>query len=526
MSSAVELVGLEQRFQLLVDAVADYAIYLLDPEGRISSWNSGAARIKGYTAAEVIGTNYARFYTPEDQASGRPMLALRIAREQGRLEDEGWRIRKDGTRFWATTVIDPIRNDAGELIGFAKTTRDITERQETQQALEAAREQLFQLQKLDALGQLTGGVAHDFNNLLMVILGNLELARPHSTDRPALVRALGSIQTAAQRAVELTQQLLTFSRRQPLKMETLRLTERLPQTLDLVRRSLRGDIAVQTEIDPGLLPIKVDPTQLDLAILNVALNARDAMPEGGVLRITAANVERGDPGQRRLARHVMIRISDTGTGIPEDLLAKVLEPFFTTKEIGKGSGLGLSQAHGFAVQSGGVLTIESHVGCGTTVTFRLPAELGKLATEGAGDTLAEPPSLGASILLVEDNEEVANLAAELLSDAGYKVTRADRAEVALDILARGEPVDLVFSDVVMPGTMSGVEMARVIRQRHKRLPVLLATGYSDVTAQDFPLLGKPYDVRRLLSEISNLLAASHNQAGRAAALESMRRRSA
>ena len=521
MSCTVELVGVEQRFQLLMDAVADFALYLLDPEGRISSWNSGAARIKGYSAAEVIGTNFARFYTPEDQAAGRPALALRIAREQGRFEDDGWRIRKDGTRFWATTVIDRIQNHAGELIGFAKTTRDMTERRETQQALEAAREQLFQLQKLDALGQLTGGVAHDFNNLLMVILGNLELARPHAADRPGLVRALGSIQTAAQRAVELTQQLLAFSRRQPLKMETIRLTERLPQTLDLVRRSLRGDIALETEIDPELWPIKVDPTQLDLAILNVALNARDAMPEGGVLRITAANVERGEPGQRRLGRHTMIRISDTGTGIPEELMAKVMEPFFTTKEVGKGSGLGLSQAHGFATQSGGAMAIESRVGCGTTITFRLPADLGKPAAE-ADDTVAEPASPGASILLVEDNDEVADLAVELLSDAGYKVTRADRAEVALDILARGEPVDLVFSDVVMPGTMSGVEMARVIRQRHKRLPVLLATGYSDVTAQDFPLLGKPYDVRRLLSEIGSLLAATHNQAGRAA-LESRRR---
>jgi PAS domain S-box-containing protein len=520
MSGAVELVGLEQRFQLLVDAVADYAIYLLDPEGRISSWNSGAARIKGYTAAEVIGTSFARFYTPEDQAAGRPALALRVAREQGRFEDEGWRIRKDGTRFWAATVINRIRTDAGELIGFAKTTRDITERRETQQALEAAREQLFQLQKLDALGQLTGGVAHDFNNLLMVILGNLELARPHAADRPALVRALGSIQTAAQRAVELTQRLLTFSRRQPLKMETLQLTERLPQTLDLVRRSLRGDIALETAIDPDLWPIKVDPTQLDLAILNVALNARDAMPEGGVLRITVGNVERAEAEQRRLGRHIAIRIADTGTGIPQELLSKVLEPFFTTKEVGKGNGLGLSQAHGFATQSGGVMTIESRVGRGTSVTFRLPAELGKPAAD-ASETVAEPPSPGASILLVEDNKEVADLAAELLSDAGYKVTRAERAEAALDILARGEPVDLVFSDVVMPGAMSGVEMARVIRQRHKRLPVLLATGYSDVTAQDFPLLGKPYDVRRLLSEISSLLAASHSHTGRIA--ESTRR---
>lgn len=522
MSKVAELVGSDRRFQLLIDAVADYAIYLLDPEGRINSWNSGAARIKGYSAAEVIGTNFARFYTPEDQAAGRTAQALRIAREQGRFEDEGWRIRKDGTRFWATTVVEPIRDEAGTLVGFAKTTRDITERRETQQALEAAHEQLFQLQKLDALGQLTGGVAHDFNNLLMVILGNLELARPHAADRRALVRALDSIQTAAQRAAELTQQLLTFSRRQPLKTETVRLTERMSQTVDLIRRSLRGDIALETEIDPQLWPIKVDPTQLDLAILNVALNARDAMPEGGVLRITATNVERGEPAQRRLGRHVMIRISDTGTGIPEELLAKVLEPFFTTKEIGKGSGLGLSQAHGFATQSGGVMTIESRVGSGTTVTFRLPTELDKASTE-ADNTVAETPNASANILVVEDNEEVGKLAAELLSDAGYRVMRADRAEAALDILARGEPIDLVFSDVVMPGAMSGVEMARVIRQRHKRLPVLLATGYSDVTAQDFPLLGKPYDVRRLLSEISSLLAASHNQAGHVAALESVHR---
>jgi len=525
MPGTVELVGVEQRFQLLIDAVADFAIYLLDSEGRISSWNSGAARIKGYSAAEVIGTNFARFYLPDDQVAGRPERALRIAGEYGRFREEGWRLRKDGTRFWAATVIERICNDAGELIGFAKITHDITERRETQQALEAAREQLFQLQKLDALGQLTGGVAHDFNNLLMVILGNLELARPHAADRPSLVRALRSIQTAAQRAAELTQQLLTFSRRQPLKMETTKLTERLPQTLDLVRRSLRGDIALDTEIDPELWPIKVDPTQLDLAILNVALNARDAMPDGGILRITAANVERGEPGQRRLDQHVMIRISDTGTGIPEELMAKVLEPFFTTKEVGKGSGLGLSQAQGFAMHSGGTMAIESQVGRGTTITFRLPAEVGKPAA-GATESAAVPAKSRASILLVEDNDEVADLAVELLSDAGYKVTRADRAEAALDILERGEPVDLVFSDVVMPGAMSGVEMAHVIRERHKRLPVLLATGYSDVTAQDFPLLGKPYDVRRLLSEISSLLAAARNQAGRSATLESKRRRSA
>jgi PAS domain S-box-containing protein len=518
MASLTELLGSEQRFQLLVDAVTDYAIYLLDSDGRISSWNSGAARIKGYSAEEVIGTNFARFYTPEDQVAGRPAHALLIARERGRFEDEGWRIRKGGTRFWSATVIEAIRDDADELIGFAKTTRDMTDKRETQQALEAAQEQLFQLQKLDALGQLTGGVAHDFNNLLMVILGNLELARPHTVDRPALVRALGSIQTAAERAAELTQQLLTFSRHQPLKVETLHLTQRMPQTLDLIRRSLRGDIALETDIQEGLWPIRVDPTQLDLALLNIALNARDAMPEGGVLRISAANVEKGEAEHRRLGRHVMIRIGDTGTGIPEELLTKVMQPFFTTKEVGKGSGLGLSQAHSFATQSGGVMTLESRVGSGTSVTVRLPADFGKAAGR-LGDTSTAESDTGARILLVEDNEEVASLAAELLSYAGYRVTRAERAEEALDILERGEPVDLVFSDIVMPGSMSGVEMAQVIRQRHKRLPVLLASGYSDVSAPDFPLLGKPYDIRRLLSEISSLLAAARNQTGRTASVD-------
>src|SRR5919206_1297856 len=357
----------ERSYRLLVQAIIDYAIFMLTPQGRITNWNSGAERAKGYKAAEIIGEHFSRFYTEEDLQRGIPKLALETAAREGRFETEGWRVKKDGTRFWANVVIDAIRDEDGHLVGFAKVTRDLTERRAAQRDLEAAREQLVQSQKMEAIGQLTGGVAHDFNNLLTVIVGGADVLTRLICDNEKAKRVLANMQHAAERGASLTGQLLAFARRQALVPRMIETQGLLEGVSGLLSRSLQGGIALELDVPDDIWPMVVAQNQLELAILNVGLNARDAMPNGGRLRIAARNEVRHD------GDYVAISVSDTGEGIPDDIRDKVLEPFFTTKEVGKGSGLGLSQAYGFAIQSGGSLDIDSEAGKGTTVTFHLPA---------------------------------------------------------------------------------------------------------------------------------------------------------
>ncbi|HLO21314.1 MAG TPA: PAS domain S-box protein [Sphingomicrobium sp.] len=283
------LLEAEQRFRILVQGVTDYAIFMLDPEGRVANWNAGAQRIKGYTPAEIVGEHFSRFYTPEDFDAGLPKRALETARETGRYEAEGWRVRKDGTRFWASVVLDAIRDEDGKLIGFAKITRDMTEKREAQLRLEESREQLFRAQKMEALGQLTGGLAHDFNNLLTAILGACELGLRNVNDSDKVKRMLEGVRGSAQRGANLTKQLLAFARAQPLEIKQIDLKQFFSDVATLVRPSLRSDIEVVTEISDQLWPIDADAGALELALLNLAFNARDAMKEGGTLRISAHN---------------------------------------------------------------------------------------------------------------------------------------------------------------------------------------------------------------------------------------------
>ena len=281
----------EARFRQLVQGVVDYAIFHLDQEGIISSWNAGAERIKGYAANEIIGSHFSRFYTPEDREAGVPRQALATARSVGRFEAEGWRVRKDGSRFWASVIIDAIRNDAGELIGFAKITRDITERMEAQRSLRETQEQLAASQKMEAVGQLTGGIAHDFNNLMMVVLGNLETAQRNArqTDNSNLQRALTHAMRGAQRASSLTQRLLAFSRRATLNPKPLDLNKFMVGSAEFLKRALGEMIDIETVGSAGLWTVEVDSDQLEVALLNLAINARDAMPAGGKLTVEAAN---------------------------------------------------------------------------------------------------------------------------------------------------------------------------------------------------------------------------------------------
>lgn len=496
----------EERFRILVQGVTDYAIYMLDPEGIITNWNSGAQHLKGYREHEIVGQHFSTFYTPEDREAGLPLQALATAAREGRFEKEGWRVRKDGTRFFAHVIIDAIHDEQGKLIGFAKVTRDITERKKAQEELEKARAEAHQAQKLAAIAQLASGIAHDFNNLLTVVMGNLDmLKRAKEERRPRLIdNALMAIEQARR----LTGRLLAFSRSQTLVPEPVDLNGMIAGIEDMLTQSLRGDIRLEFDLAERVWPIEVDPVQLQVALINLAVNARDAMPKGGTFRVKTENIVLRN-GQMREA--VAISLIDTGVGIPEDVLSQVFEPFFTTKEVGQGSGLGLAQVYGFAQQSGGTVDIRSEVGRGTTVTLYLPRAKApaKKPEESADAPVVESHPL--RILLVEDNPHVAEVAASLLTERGHSVTHASSADEALDQLQPDAGFDLVFSDLVMPGELDGLELARRIRADWPSLPVLLATGYSNVanraTEEGFRLLTKPYQPHALLSAIQEITAA-------------------
>lgn len=481
----------EKLFQTLVHGVTDYALYMLSSTGVVENWNIGGQRIKGYLPHEIIGQHFSRFYTPEDRANDKPARALQIAVDTGHYEEDGWRVRKDGSYFWASVVIDPIFANDGSLIGFAKITRDITERKNAQDEIARVQKQLAEAQKLDALGHLTGGVAHDFNNLLMIITGNLHLLRKEVESEKGL-RAFHSIQTATQRAGKLTKQLLTFARRQSVRPEAIDLAKSLMGLGEVLNSALGANVALRFDISNDVGDIFADPSEFETALLNLVINARDAMPAGGNLTISAKN---GKNGQ------VEIEVSDTGVGIPDDIAEKVFDPFFTTKSVGKGTGLGLSQVHGFAHQAGGDVILRSVLNRGTTFVIRLPRSG---SCKKAEDEAYTSPSSG-TVLLVEDHPDVAQATSNLLDLLGYTVRCANNASAALTELQQGG-IDIVCSDIVMPGEMDGVELARVIRDSNPSLPILLLTGYSKSASdvmQQFPVLRKPYE----LHELSKALAA-------------------
>ncbi|MCR5872925.1 PAS domain S-box protein [Phenylobacterium sp. J426] len=505
----------ERQFRLLVAGVVDYALYMLDPNGVVANWNAGAAKIKGYRAEDIVGQHFSRFYTEGDRAAGVPARALQAATEQGRYEAEGWRVRKDGSLFWASVVIDAIRDEDGALLGFAKITRDITEKRTAQLELQRAHEQLAQAQKMEALGKLTGGVAHDFNNLLMVVAGQAQLLRKRVADDARALRALDAIEASAKRGEDLTRHLLAFSRRQRLQPMSISLAERLEDLRALIATSLPASISLDLALPDDLWPVKVDPSELELALLNLAVNARDAMSTGGALSIRAANatLDRRDDALR--GEFVAVTVEDNGTGIPADILPRIFDPFFTTKEVSKGTGLGLSQVYGFAEQSGGRVEVDSQLGRGTRFTLYLPRSGG--SAESLPQDEPEHVAASARILLVEDNPEVAEVAAAMLEQLGHEVRLASSAAKALAMLGEAEPPDLVFSDIVMAGEIDGLGLARQIREARPQLPVLLATGYSQAAeglSGEFPILRKPYRLAELSRAIGALLGPPEGGGGR------------
>jgi len=359
------------RYEQLVQSVVDYAIYMLNPAGHVVSWNAGAQRIKGYRADEVIGQHFSLFFTPQDCADGRPERLLRQALEQGVAQDEGWRVRKDGTQFWALAALDVIRDDQGQIIGLAKVTRDITDRRESAMQLDAVRAQLFQAQKLEALGQLTGGLAHDFNNMLTIIISSARLALA-SQDPARIQRMLQHILVAGQRGTELTQQLLSFARHRQLDVACVAPQDLVAATRGLLEHALPSSIELQVQLQAGLPLIEVDAGQLQMVLLNLLFNARDAIAGSGRIGLTVELVELAGEVEGLHGSFVCFVVEDNGEGIAPEVLPRIFEPFFTTKPFGKGTGLGLSQVYGFARQSGGAIHVDSDPGHGTFMQLYLP----------------------------------------------------------------------------------------------------------------------------------------------------------
>ncbi len=501
-----------------VAAIADCANYAIDLRGQIRSWNLGAQRITGYTTGDVLGKSFAILFAPEDRERDKPGRALDVARRTGRFEDEGWRVRKDGERYWASGVLEAIRDERGRVTGLVEIVRDTTDRHKAQQVFEEARERLFQSQKLEAVGQLTGGVAHDYNNLLAAILSGLSLAERLAGDNTKLLELLATIRHAAQRGQNLTQQLLTFANRQAMRPEVVSVPKRLNDLFVMLERLFGRQIRIAVNAPATTWPVEVDAEQLDLALLNICLNARDAMPDGGRLVISARNEPAAESAAGDEAGHVVITITDSGPGIPDDVKARVFEPFFTTKHSGKASGLGLSQAYGFAKQAGGSIDIESTPGQGTTVTIRLPA---KPADSDAWQGFVSPeaaPKGGGVILLVEDDIAVAEVTAALFEHAGYAVKVVHSAAAALEALKHGIQVDALFSDVVMPGGMNGVQLACTVQSEYPGIPVLLTTGFSGAAevaqVRGIRVIAKPYDPEEVTNSLAKLIAeARRNAAG-------------
>src|SRR5215467_9236295 len=516
--SPQEISDIERQLNVLIEAVTDYAIYMLDANGNVRTWNTGAERIKRYSAKEIIGKNFAVFYTDEDKHAEKHLTALEAAAREGRYEAEGWRVRKDGSRFWVNALVYPIRDERGDLTGYVKVTRDITEKLRQEDALERARNSAIQSQKMEAVGQLTGGVAHDFNNLLTSILGTADLLNQRD-DLPDDVKAhLLSIIRSADRGASLTQRLLAFSRRQALEPRQLDVNRLVGGMSDLLRRTLGESVSIETILAGGLWKTSVDPNQLENALLNLAINARDSMASGGKLTIETGNTYLDDDyaamhAEVTAGQYVLIAVSDTGLGMPEEVIGRAFEPFYTTKPEGQGTGLGLSQVYGFVKQSGGHIKIYSELDSGTSVKIYLPRDNAEAKAVDRVRPRVDVSVLanGETILVVEDDEDVRNFTRTALVSLGYRVYEAPDAVSGLEMLAEHPQIALLLSDVGLPG-MNGRRLAEEAHARRPEIKVLYTTGYArnaivhhGLIDPGVNLLPKPYTIQALGRKVRQVL---------------------
>jgi len=498
----------EEAFRLLVEGIADHALCMLDTDGRVKSWNAGAERLHGFSSAEALGLPLAAFFPSTEVSTGKTTAALEVARREGRWSDEGWRLRQDGSRFWANTVLDAVVDRGGRAVGFAEVTRDLSDRR---RALDLE-EQLRQAQKLEAIGQLAGGVAHDFNNLLTVVSVYSEHLLEHLTPDDPQYEAAASIREAGARAAALTSQLLAFSRKAMVEPRVIDLNETVTGVGKMLRRLIGEHIEVSTSLADDLCPVCIDPTQAEQVLLNLAVNARDAMPQGGRLSIGTRNVDLGPDMASTLApgRYAQLEVQDSGHGMTQEVRARVFEPFFTTKELGKGTGLGLATVYGIVKQAGGHIEVSSQEGTGTSFRVLLPSVDERAARPGP----SQSARIGGSetVLLVEDEALVRRVARRTLEASGYTVLDAPSGDSALQLLSTLEDkIHLLLTDVVMPG-MSGRKLADAVRSRRPEIKVLYMSGYTDdaavrngiVEATD-AFLPKPFTPSSLTRKVRTVL---------------------
>ena len=499
----------EERFRLLVEAVADHAIFMLEPDGCVANWNLGAQRLMGY-GDDIVGTNDAVFHTEEDRKADLSAHALVQAAREGKSAGEGWLVRKDGSQFWAETSIVVVRNESGEAVGFAKIVRDVSERRQAQEALERTRDALVMSQKMETIGQLTGGVAHDFNNLLAAVLGSLELLKKRvQMDDPKIHRLVDNAIQGALRGASLTQRMLAFARKQDLKPVVVDVQE-LAQGMTALLKFDAG-VRIENRFPMDLPKVKVDANQLELAVLNLAVNASDAMPTGGVITI-AAREERSAEGVEA-KRYVALSVTDTGCGMDDETLKHAQEPFFTTKGVGKGTGLGLSMVHGLAEQSGGRLVLKSRLGEGKTAEiWLLIAEEPAAAVKQDSSTSIPRISRRLSVLVVDDDMLVLENTAAMLEDLGHTVVEARSGEEALSLLRRTRTIDLILTDYAMPG-MTGLQLADAVAAERPGTVILLSSGYAELprgVRSTLPRISKPFDQPALARAIEVAISDSEH----------------
>ena len=547
---------IEARYELIVESATEFAIITTDLAGSITAWNTGAETILGWTREEAVGHAIAMIFTEEDRATAIPEAEMGNALARGRAGDDRWHLRNDGSRFFASGVMLPKR-DAGQVLGFLKILRDRTKEREAEEAKadmnaqlerlvtertaelsdanarllseaaqrQQAEDQLRQSQKMEAVGRLTGGIAHDFNNLLTVVKGSLDLAsrriRSGSADE-RVSRLIDQAVEGADRAAALTHRLLAFSRQQPLAPEPIDANRLVNGMSDLLRRTIGEDIAIETVRSGGLWKTHADPNQLENALLNLAVNARDAMPDGGKLTIETANAHLDEAYARTrqdvsAGRYVMIAVCDTGSGMSPEVVAQAFEPFFTTKPVGKGTGLGLSQVCGFAKQSGGHVAIYSEPGHGTTIKlylprFRVSTDTVKHPSQDRAQIESPHTGNGELILVIEDESSVREFTTLALQEAGYTVLAAEDGPTGLALLDANPSISMLFTDVVLIGPLNGRKVADEALRRRPELPVLFTTGYTRNAIihhgrldEDVKLITKPFTAAELAAKVSEIL---------------------